>query len=66
MRKLDNVHLCPEGAARYADALLSDLGNIFKLSPANPAWPTGTWTTNPDFNNPAGACPDDHPPHSGP
>ena len=25
VRKLDNVHLCPEGSARYADALLSDM-----------------------------------------
>ena len=34
MRKLDNVHLCPEGSARYADALLSDMTAVFKLTPA--------------------------------
>ena len=35
VRKLDNVHLCPEGSARYADAILSDLTAIFALAPAN-------------------------------
>jgi peptidoglycan/LPS O-acetylase OafA/YrhL len=62
IRKLDNVHLCPEGAARYADALLTDLTAVFHLSPASNDWANGTWTSDPDFNDPAGACPDDHPP----
>jgi peptidoglycan/LPS O-acetylase OafA/YrhL len=60
-RKLDNVHLCPEGSARYADAILSDLTTVFKLAPARSSWTRGGWTSNPDFNNPPGACPDDHP-----
>jgi peptidoglycan/LPS O-acetylase OafA/YrhL len=62
VRKLDNVHLCPEGSARYAEALLTDLTSIFGLAPASPSWPDGAWTKDPDFNNPPGACPDDHPP----
>ena len=61
-RKLDNVHLCPEGSALYARAILSDLTAIFGLTPADPDWIDGAWTTNPDFNDPPGACPDDHPP----
>jgi hypothetical protein len=61
IRKLDNVHLCPEGSARYAAAILSDLTALFKLAPASPTWSEGAWTSDPDFNNPAGACPDDHP-----
>ena len=60
-RKLDNVHLCPEGSARYADAILSDLTAIFGLTPAASSWTQGAWTTDPDFNDPPGACPDDHP-----
>ena len=44
MRKLDNVHLCAEGAARYAQALLTDMTALFKLAPADPAWVQGTWT----------------------
>ena len=62
VRKLDGVHLCPEGSARYADALLADLTAVFGLSPAAPAWAEASWTSDPDFNNPPGACPDDHPP----
>jgi hypothetical protein len=65
VRKLDNVHLCPEGAARYANAILSDLTAVFKLMPTSNAWQSGSWTTNPDFNDPPGACPDDHPPSTG-
>ncbi len=62
VRKLDNVHLCPEGSARYADALLSDMTAIFGLAPTSGNWSQGSWTADPDFNDPPGACPDDHPP----
>ncbi len=62
VRKLDNVHLCPEGSARYADALLSDMTAVFKLAPTATNWSQGSWTRDPDFNDPPGACPDDHPP----
>jgi hypothetical protein len=62
VRKLDNVHLCPEGSARYADALLADMTAVFRLAPAAGNWSQGAWTTDPDFNDPPGACPDDHPP----
>ena len=62
VRKLDNVHLCPEGSARYADALLTDMTSIFRLAPAVGDWAQGSWTSDPNFNNPPGACPDDHPP----
>jgi hypothetical protein len=34
----------------------------FKLAPAVGAWSQGSWVTDPNFNNPPGACPDDHPP----
>ncbi|HUC05130.1 MAG TPA: acyltransferase family protein [Acidimicrobiales bacterium] len=61
-RKLDNVHLCPEGSARYAQALLSDMTSLFGLPAANPSWQQGAWTSDPDFNDPPGACPADHPP----
>lgn len=62
VRKLDNVHLCPEGSARYAAALLADMTSVFRLAPAGANWSQGSWTTDPDFNDPPGACPDDHPP----
>jgi peptidoglycan/LPS O-acetylase OafA/YrhL len=66
VRKLDTVHLCPEGSARYADAVLTDLTSIFKLAPAARSWPDGAWTSDPNFNNPPGACPNDHPPSGSP
>jgi peptidoglycan/LPS O-acetylase OafA/YrhL len=61
-RKLDNVHLCPEGSARYADALLVNMTALFGLAPTGTAWAQGSWTSDPNFNDPPGACPDDHPP----
>jgi hypothetical protein len=61
VRKLDNVHLCPEGAARYGDAVLADMTSLFDFAPAGTGWAQGAWTTDPDFNDPPGACPDDHP-----
>jgi len=61
-RKLDNVHLCPEGSARYADAILTDMTVVLGLGPAVGDWSQGAWTSDPNFNNPPGACPDDHPP----
>ncbi len=61
VRKLDKVHLCPEGSARYAAALLADMTEVFKLSPASADWSQGSWVSDPNFNDPPGACPDDHP-----
>jgi hypothetical protein len=61
VRKLDTVHLCPDGAARYAQAILTDLTAILRLPAATPSWAQGAWASDPDFNNPPGACPDDHP-----
>ena len=61
VRKLDKVHLCPEGSARYAAALLTDMTQVFGLTPATGDWSQGSWTSDPNFNNPPGACPNDHP-----
>ena len=57
VRKLDNVHLCPEGSARYADALLSDMTAVFGLAPTAGDWSQGSWTRDPNFNNPPGRLP---------
>jgi hypothetical protein len=62
VRKLDKVHLCAEGSVRYAAALLADMTSVFSLPPAGADWSQGAWTSDPDFNNPPGSCPDDHPP----
>jgi peptidoglycan/LPS O-acetylase OafA/YrhL len=62
VRKVDNVHFCPAGAARYADAILADMTQIFHLPPAAPGWATQSWTKDQIYNTPPGSCPDDHPP----
>jgi peptidoglycan/LPS O-acetylase OafA/YrhL len=63
VRRLDDVHLCPEGSARYANAVLADLTAVFRLPPVGTTWAQGSWSTNPNFNDPPGDCPNDHPPN---
>jgi hypothetical protein len=62
VRRLDKVHLCPEGSARFGAAVLADMTQVFGLAPATGDWSQGSWTSDPNFNDPPGACPDDHPP----
>ena len=62
VRKLDLAHMCPQGSARLGEAITADLTRIVGLAPPTPTWLTGPWTTSPNFNDPPGACPDDHPP----
>jgi hypothetical protein len=62
VRKLDKVHLCAEGSARYGAAFLADMTQVFGLAAATGNWSQGSWTSQPNFNDPPGACPDDHPP----
>ncbi|HEY7946957.1 MAG TPA: acyltransferase family protein [Acidimicrobiales bacterium] len=65
VRMVDNVHLCPAGAALYTDALLADLTSLYHLPPPAPAWSTGPWTADPRFSHSNGLsstpCPADHP-----
>jgi hypothetical protein len=62
VRRLDKVHLCPEGSVRYGAALLTDMTQVFGLPAAKGDWSQSSWTSDPNFNDPPGACPDDHPP----
>jgi hypothetical protein len=62
IRMVDNVHLCPAGAVRYADAVLADLTSLYHLAPPRPGWWSEAWTADPRYNTPPGTCPDDHPP----
>jgi len=61
VRMIDDVHLCPAGAVRYADAVLADLTSLLHLAPAQPGWWGQTWVHDPRYNTPPGSCPDDHP-----
>ena len=60
VRMTDGVHFCPAGAARYADAVLADLTDLYHLVPAASGWAQQPWTGD-SLYTPA-TCPDDHPP----
>ena len=57
-RKPDGVHVCPSGAAMYAQWLMGELQLRFvDFVPAPPAkWATGKWIRDPRYTNPAGIC----------
>jgi len=61
-RKLDNTHMCPYGAAQFGAFLTADLTPYLHLPAAKPGWEYGSWTLDPRYNDPVGACPDDQPP----
>ena len=61
VRMIDNVHFCPAGVVRYADAVLADLTPLYHLPSAKPGWWDEPWTSDPRYNDPPGSCPDDHP-----
>ena len=61
-RKIDNAHFCPYGAAELGALVTEELTPILHLGPMASGWDTGSWTTDPRFNDPPGACPADQPP----
>jgi len=62
VRMVDDVHMCPAGVVRYADAVLADLSDLFHLPAAQPGWWNQSWVNDPRYNTPPGTCPNDHPP----
>jgi hypothetical protein len=61
-RKLDNTHMCPYGAAQFGALITADLTPYLRLPGMKPGWEYGSWTLDPRYNDPPGACPDDQPP----
>ncbi len=61
-RKLDNTHMCPYGAAQFGALVTEELTPLLGLAPPKPGWEFGSWTSDPRYNDPPGACPDDQPP----
>jgi hypothetical protein len=61
-RKLDNVHMCPYGAAQFGALVTEELTPILHLGALKPGWEFASWTEDPRYNDPPGACPDDQPP----
>ena len=60
-RKVDDIHVCPYGAAEFGQLVESDLATAFGLGPMTPGWQNGAWIHDPRYNDPAGACPADQP-----
>ncbi len=60
VRKIDNVHMCPAGAARLGQSVLDQLTPSFGLPAAAPGWWAGAWNHDPRFQ--ADQCPNDQPP----
>jgi hypothetical protein len=61
-RKLDNTHMCPYGAAQFGALITADLTPYLHLPAMKPGWEYGSWTLDPRYNDPPGACPGDQPP----
>jgi len=57
-RKPDGVHVCPQGAARFASWLVDELDRLYDgVTPVFPtAWARGEWSTHVNYDTPAGAC----------
>ena len=56
VRKRDDVHFCPAGAARVGELVLRALGPTYALPPAAPDWEGGAWRLDPRYDNPHGTC----------
>jgi hypothetical protein len=61
-RKLDNAHFCPYGAAEFGLLIVKDLTPQLGLGNLRPGWELGPWVSDPRYNDPPGACPNDQPP----
>ena len=56
-RKPDGVHVCPQGAARFAVWFTQQLGDRYLgVDPTTTDWIRGPWTTSPRYDTPVGAC----------
>ena len=62
IRKVDNVHMCPYGAAEWGALTTQDLTSALGLGPMTGPWQLGPWTKDRRYNDPPGACPADQPP----
>jgi len=60
-RKLDDIHMCPYGAAALGQLVDLALAPVLNLGSMAPGWQNGSWIHDPRYNDPAGACPADQP-----
>jgi peptidoglycan/LPS O-acetylase OafA/YrhL len=57
LRKPEGWHLCQEGAARLAQAILDASVDLGLSPPAAAPWKDGSWNSAANFDDPPGACP---------
>ncbi len=57
LRKPEGWHLCQEGAARLAQAILDASVELGLSPPASSPWKDGDWRSAANFDDPHGACP---------
>jgi peptidoglycan/LPS O-acetylase OafA/YrhL len=57
VRKADLSHFCPDGSARFGQALTTLLSEVAAVPVPDPSsWAYGTWRADPRFDDPHGAC----------
>jgi peptidoglycan/LPS O-acetylase OafA/YrhL len=57
VRKADLSHFCPDGSARFGQALTSLLSQVAGVPVPDPSsWAFGPWRADPRFDDPHGAC----------
>jgi hypothetical protein len=57
VRKADLSHFCPDGSARFGQALTSLVSQVAGVPVPDPSsWAFGPWRADPRFDDPHGAC----------
>jgi peptidoglycan/LPS O-acetylase OafA/YrhL/4-amino-4-deoxy-L-arabinose transferase-like glycosyltransferase len=56
LRKPDDFHMCPEGAARVAQSALERAVSLGWTRPASVDWRNGDWRKNARYDDPHGGC----------
>lgn len=57
LRKPDAWHLCPTGAARFADAINGETADLGWSNRATGDWQRGPWRNDARYDDPKGGCP---------
>jgi len=56
LRGADGWHLCQDGAARMADAIVAAAVELGWSSPTRPGWESAEWRQLPAYDDPPGGC----------
>jgi hypothetical protein len=56
VRKIDLGHYCPDGAARFGQALVEIVGVAARVPPPTAPWYAGPWRQDDRYDDPPGAC----------